>query len=101
MKKVQLFMVRCHFEYNSDRLKLNCVYLPSTPVIFFKTKLCIHTLDYTSIKYSSILLAHKDNKRTKECLIIKVNDRKNVQVIKVSCHFEYNSDRLKLNMVYL
>jgi hypothetical protein len=100
-KNMQVFEISCHFEYNSDRSKVKCVYLPSTPVMCFKNKLRIHTLDYMSIKASSILIAHKDNERKKEGMIIKANDRKNMQVFKISCHFEYNSDRSKVKCVYL
>jgi hypothetical protein len=47
------------------------------------------------------LIMHKGNERKRECAISKVNNKKNVQVLKVSCHFEYNSDWLKLDFIYL
>lgn len=55
---------------------------------------------YTSIKPALILLVQKDNERKKEYMIIKGKHRKNMHILKVTYHLEYNADQLKLDCVY-
>jgi hypothetical protein len=100
-KNIQVFKVGYYLEYESVRLRHDFVCLPSTPVIFFKMKLGIHTLNYTPIKTSSTLTTHTDNEKKEECVIITGNDRKNIQVFKVGCYLEYESVRLRHDFVGL
>ena len=49
----------------------------------------MHTLDYTSIKNGLILIAHIHNERKKkECVLIKGNYRKSIHLLKVDCDFK-------------
>jgi len=59
----------------------------------------IHTSEKMSIKTSLVFHVHKGNQRKMQWLMDKVIEKKNKQILKVSCHAKYDSHRLTYSVV--